>query len=423
MPRKMKESGVEWLGQIPEGWGLGRIGALYSLRNEKVSDKDFPPLSVTMKGIVPQLETAAKTDDGDNRKLVRKGDFAINSRSDRRGSCGISAYDGSVSLINTILTPRGAMSPAYYNWLFHTTSFADEFYKWGHGIVDDLWTTRWDDMKRIAIPTPPYSEQERIAAFLDERCAKIDGMIAEAKASIEDYKKWKQSIIFEAVTGKHEKNLKPSGVDWIGDVPEGWKVVPLRYLGECANGISKGGEFFGSGCPFVSYSDVYKNDWLPDRVNGLVQSTAEERERYSVEKGDVFFTRTSETIDELGMASACLTTIKDAVFAGFLIRFRPLKKALSVEFSKYYFKHPGLRVYFTKEAMLVTRASLSQELLKNMPVLIPPLPDQRRIAAELDEKCAAIDKLVGEKEALITDLEAYKKSLIFETVTGKREVA
>ena len=98
-----KDSGQEWIGQIPIDWKLSKIAALYGLRNEKVSDKDYPPLSVTMKGVVPQLESAAKTDNGDNRKLVKVGDFAINSRSDRRGSCGISKYDGSVSLINTVL--------------------------------------------------------------------------------------------------------------------------------------------------------------------------------------------------------------------------------------------------------------------------------------------------------------------------------
>ena len=163
--REMKDSGIEWVGAIPQDWQLSKIGSLYTQRNEKVSDKNYQPLSVTMQGILPQLATAAKTDDGDNRKLVRVGDFAINSRSDRRGSCGISPLDGSVSLINIILTPRTAMHPGYYNWLFHTTLFADEFYKWGHGIVADLWTTHWQEMKSITVPVPEYAEQERIAAF------------------------------------------------------------------------------------------------------------------------------------------------------------------------------------------------------------------------------------------------------------------
>ena len=154
MTRPMKDSGIKWIGEIPKEWNIGRIGQLYTERKEKVSDMDFPPLSVTMKGILPQLSTAAKTDAHDDRKLVRKGDFAINSRSDRRGACGISPYDGSVSLINTILTPREEMHPGYYDWLFHSTMFSDEFYKWGHGIVDDLWTTNWQDMKKIYVPIP-----------------------------------------------------------------------------------------------------------------------------------------------------------------------------------------------------------------------------------------------------------------------------
>ena len=438
--RRMRDSGVAWIGEVPADWSMGRLGALYTLRNEKVSDKDYPPLSVTMKGVLPQLETAAKTEDGDNRKLVCVGDFAINSRSDRRGSCGISAYDGSVSLINTIITPRGEMNPGYYNWLFHTTYFADEFYKWGHGIVDDLWTTRWSEMKRIIVPVPSYKEQKSIASFLDSQCAEIDAAIEDAKTAIEEFKAYKKALICEMVTGKWNgagshaawtnrrttvaaRSLQNSGVDWIGDIPVDWQVIPLRHLGSFANGISKSGDMFGRGSPFVSYSDVYKNDCIPSSVSGLVESDAEEQDRYSVKRGDVFFTRTSETIEELGMAGACLTTIPGATFAGFLIRFRPSGEVLLPEYSKYYFRNEGLRTFFSKESMIVTRASLSQELLKSLPVLVPPLEIQREIAAGLDVCCGEIDAAVDEKQRLIVDLRAYKKSLVFETVTGKREVA
>lgn len=228
--REMKDSGIEWIGAIPQNWQLSKIGSLYTQRNEKVSDKDYQPLSVTMQGILPQLATAAKTDDGDNRKLVRVGDFAINSRSDRRGSCGISPLDGSVSLINIILTPRTAMHPGYYNWLFHTTLFADEFYKWGHGIVADLWTTRWQEMKSITVPVPEYAEQERIAAFLDAECAEIDTVLEKTRASIEEYKKLKQAVITQAVTKgvRGDRPMKDSGIEWIGDIPAG---VPISRVG------------------------------------------------------------------------------------------------------------------------------------------------------------------------------------------------
>ena len=202
--REMKDSGIEWIGEIPVNWSVSKIGNLYSLRNTKVSDRDYPPLSVTNKGILPQLETAAKSNAHDDRKLVRKGDFAINSRSDRRGSCGISPYTGSVSLINTILRPMREMFPKYYDWLFHTIQFGDEFYKWGHGIVDDLWTTGWQDMKKITIPTAPLPEQKSIADFLDSKCTEIDSIISEKKKQIETIEEYKKSLIFEYVTGKKE---------------------------------------------------------------------------------------------------------------------------------------------------------------------------------------------------------------------------
>ena len=201
---KMKDSGIEWIGKIPEHWEVKRIGQIYIERREKVSDRDYPPLSVTMKGILPQLETAAKSDAHDDRKLVCKGDFAINSRSDRRGSCGISPCDGSISLINTVLIPLGKMNPVFYNWLFHTPIFADEFYKNGHGIVDDLWTTSWQEMKRISIPLPSMNEQKQIADYLDEKCSSIDSIISTKKQQLEKLEEYKKSLIFEYVTGKKQ---------------------------------------------------------------------------------------------------------------------------------------------------------------------------------------------------------------------------
>ena len=424
--REMKDSRIEWVGAIPQNWQLSKIGSLYTQRNEKVSDKDYQPLSVTMQGILPQLATAAKTDDGDNRKLVRVGDFAINSRSDRRGSCGISPLDGSVSLINIILTPRTAMHPGYYNWLFHTTLFADEFYKWGHGIVADLWTTRWQEMKSITVPVPEYAEQERIAAFLDAECAEIDTVLEKTRASIEEYKKLKQAVITQAVTKgiRGDRPMKDSGIEWIGDIPESWEVSSVRYIGQLQNGISKGGEFFGKGFPFVSYGDVYKNYELPHSVSGLIDTTEDERATYSVEYGDIFFTRTSETIEEVGFSCVCKRSIPNATFAGFIIRLRPFcaDEKILTDYAKYYFRGEHIRAYLVKEMNLVTRASLGQTLLKGMSVIVPPKSVQKEIAEYLDDKCADIDALVAKKQQYLTEIENYKKSLIYEYVTGKKEV-
>ena len=227
--REMKDSGTVWLGTIPANWDIARIGSFYRLRNTKVSDTDYPPLSVTNKGVVPQLETAAKTNAHDDRKLVKKGDFAINSRSDRRGSCGIAPCDGSVSLINTILSPMGEMNPRYYDWLFHTIEFGDEFYKCGHGIVDDLWTTGWQDMKKILIPYPSLAEQEKIANFLDSQCSQIDAISADIQKEIEILEQYKRSVITEAVTKglNPDVEIKDSGIEWVRNIPAHWDTIPI----------------------------------------------------------------------------------------------------------------------------------------------------------------------------------------------------
>ena len=198
------KTNAKWFDLIPSNWSVAKINDVYTVRNIKVSDTEYEPLSVTMKGIVPQLETAAKTNAHDDRKLVKKGDFVINSRSDRRGSCGISDIDGSVSLINTVLAPKGKMCADYYDWLFHTEQFADEFYKWGHGIVNDLWTTGWQEMKKIIIPFPPLDEQKEIAIYLNEKCAKLNKLIDCKKEQIDILEQTKRSIIFEYITGKKE---------------------------------------------------------------------------------------------------------------------------------------------------------------------------------------------------------------------------
>lgn len=410
---EMKYSGSEWLGLVPVSWEIGKIGSLYSLRNTKVSDRDYPPLSVTMKGIVPQLETAAKTDDHDSRKLVKRGDFAINSRSDRRGSCGISEYDGSVSLINTVLTPRGSMIPRYYNWLFHTVQFADEFYKNGHGIVDDLWTTRWDEMKRILIPVPSESEQTSIASYLDVKVEKIDSIITEAKASIEEYKQWKASIIYEAVTKglDPDAELVDSGVECIGKVPAHWSVKRFKNV-----------------------ATVKSNLVSPDNYGEYPQVAPD-----SIEKGSGVLLP-CKTVSEAGVISGNHLFYKGQILYS---KIRPLlNKATIAPFdglcsadmypietteSTQFMLYAILSEYFLQQVALfiadrVKMPKINQEELSGIILAIPPRAEQDRIVEYLSSICRKTDSLISEKESLISDLEGYKKSLIFEVVTGKRKV-
>lgn len=198
---KMKPSGIDWIGEIPEHWKVNKIRSLFRERREKVSDKEWPALSVSKDGVLPQLQTAVKTDNGDNRKKVCQGDFVVNSRSDRKGSCGFSNYDGSVSLINIVLKPINVVGQ-FYHYLFRSNDYIEEFYKNGRGIVADLWTTRYSEMRNIYIPVPPASEQHAIVDYLQDKTSKIDKLITEKTRELEYMKELRQRIISDAVTGK-----------------------------------------------------------------------------------------------------------------------------------------------------------------------------------------------------------------------------
>ena len=422
----MRDSGQTWIGMIPEDWNLSRIGSLYTLRNEKVSDKDYPPLSVTMKGVVPQLETAAKTDDGDNRKLVRIGDFAINSRSDRRGSCGISLYDGSVSLINTVLTPRGKMNPGYYNWLFHTVAFADEFYKWGHGIVDDLWTTRWQEMKRIIVPVPSLDAQRKIADYLDNIVSQIDLIISAAQVSIEEYKEWKTSIIFEATTkGVHsDAKMKDTGIPWIGTVPSHWRVTKTLHCLAMAitDGPHTTPELFDSGIPFISAEAVSCGNGRIDfsHMRGYISQEFYEEccKKYIPQIDDVYMIKSGATTGRVAIVDT------DKVFTIWspLAVFRVNRERILPMFLFYALKSDSYQKQVELGWTYGTQQNIGMRTLEALKICLPPIDEQAEIVSYLEERCGTIDSLIKEKEALISDLESFKRSLVYETVTGKRKV-
>ena len=411
--REMKDSGIEWIGAIPQDWQLSKIGNLYTQRNEKVSDKDYQPLSVTMQGILPQLATAAKTDDGDNRKLVRVGDFAINSRSDRRGSCGISPLDGSVSLINIILTPRTAMHPGYYNWLFHTTLFADEFYKWGHGIVADLWTTRWQEMKSITVPVPEYAEQERIAAFLDAECAEIDAVLEKTRASIEEYKKLKQAVITQAVTKgvRGDRPMKDSGIEWIGDIPVEWDVIRVKQLLKERNERSKEGkEEPLSMSQKVGLVPTKFLESIPNMASSFVGAKL-------TYVDDLVFNKLKA---HLGVFS--VSRYDGLVSPDYAVYCSTGKSNL--KYLEYIFKTPQCIGEFRKKSTGIAAGlmRLYTEGLFSIYLPYPALSEQEEIAEYLNEKCAGIDALIVKKQQYLIEIENYKKSLIYEYVTGKKEV-
>lgn len=412
--REIKDSGIEWIGELPIDWGLSKIGQVYRLRNTKVSDIDYPPLSVTNKGIVPQLDTAAKTNAHDDRKLVKKGDFAINSRSDRRGSCGISNYDGSVSLINTVLSPVGEMNPGYYDWLFHTIQFGDEFYRFGHGIVDDLWTTGWQEMKKITIPTPSVQEQKRIADFLDAKCTEIDALTADIQTQIDTLEQYKRSIISEAVTKglNPDVEMKDSENQYWGSIPTNWHLSDIKYLFEIVKRIAgkEGYDILSVTQKGIKIKDISNNE-------GQV---AESYANYQfVYPGDFVMNHMDLLTGWVDCSRLFGVTSPDYRV------FRLRDKNNSLSYYKYIMQTCYMNRIFYSLGQGVSnlgRWRLQTSSFNNFMVPVPPVEVQESIATYLDKKCTEINACIDNKQRQIEVLEEYKKSLIYEYVTGKKEV-
>ena len=398
---RYKDSGIEWIGEIPEYWKLARISYLYDSRNTKVSAADYPALSVTMQGIVPQLESAAKTQDIDNRKLVLKGDFVINSRSDRRGSCGISELDGSVTLISNVLAPKAGtkLNRSYFSYLFKSVGFADEFYKVGSGIVDDLWSTNWAKMKNIQICIPPFEDQIKIGHFLDRKTSEIDSLTQKTEKSIELLQEYRKSVISEAVTKGLDPNvpMKDSGVEWIGEIPKDWDVARIKSI---VRSVDE--ESIDVPLHAIMLEDI--QSWTGKLISESDPNIIESNSRSFI-RGDILF---SKLRPYLAKASGELLVLRSTV--------------LVHKFLFYFLLSFG----FIDEINAATYGAKMPRANWNIVGLtflsFPEKEEQIAIAEYLDAKTVEIDSLIEKKKQLVEKLQEYRKSLISECVTGKVKV-
>lgn len=403
-----KFSHIEWIGKIPKHWEISKIHSVYSERKQIVSDTEYAPLSVTKNGIVPQLENAAKSDAHDNRKLVKRGDFVINSRSDRRGSSGISELDGSVSLINTVMQPRNNMDNKYYNFVFKTERFCDEFYRFGHGIVADLWSTHWAEMKNICIPMPDLQEQQAIADYLDGECARIDGIVTTQRQIIERLKEYKKSVITEAVTRGLNPTapMKDSGIEWIGKIPEHWEVKKLKYI--CSQRNEKSTE---NNLKYIGLENIisFSNRYIDTNIDIEQNST-----NNICKKNDILFGKLRPYL------AKCVISDFDGLCSGeFLVLHQcdgsvPYYHYLML--SNWFLDVVNSSTYGTK----MPRANWT--FIGGLFIPVPSYQEQQEIADYLDQKCTEVDSIIEKRERMIELMTEYKKSLIYECVTGKKEI-
>ena len=408
-----------WFGEVPDGWEVKRLASYFSERKVKVSDKDFPPLSVTKNGILPQLENVAKTDDGDNRKLVRKGDFVINSRSDRKGSSGLSEYDGSVSLINLVLKPRGGLFGAYCNYLLKSLSFVEENYRNGRGIVADLWTTRYDEMKMIKVAMPPLPEQKAIVAYLDAETGRIDKAIAAEEKMIALLQERREIVINEAVGGGDLSHAEAQR-------GRGWEVVPLKSCFESSFSGIWGEDPNGSLEPAICLRVAdfnYASGGISDAKLTVRGYHPQDIARRLVKQGDLLLEKSGG--GDMSPVGRVVRVNKDykATCSNFIQQLR-CRGGCDSAYICYVFRSlysQKINGFFFNQTTGIQNLKTSEYL--RYKVALPPLPEQEAIVERLDRETGKIDRAIEVKRRQIELLRERRQIVIDEVVTGKVKVA
>ncbi len=403
---EMKDSGVEWIGSIPVHWQLSKMKEV--LRNASI--KGHPEARVLSLyrnyGVIPKDSRDdnhnVTSEDTASYKYVEIGDLVINKMKAWQGSLGLSQYAGIVSPAYYVCKVNSnGIVPKYLHHLIRSETYAQEFERLSTGMRIGQWDLGIDDFLRVPLLLPPLSEQEAIAAYLDEKCGAIDEIIAEAKATIEEYKAWKESAIFEAVTKGLDPNaeMKDSRIDIIGEMPKKWKLIRQRFLCRTITGdhdtqdANPDGEFpFYVRSPNVECSNTYTFEG-----EGVLMAGD------GVGAGKVFHYATGKY------------AIHQRVYC-----FYDFQKIIPLFY--FYFMSNLFATEIEKGSAKSTVPSVRLPMLKDFSICVPSVSEQQAIVAYLDKQCAAIDAIITEKQALIEDLETYKKSLIYETVTGKRRV-
>lgn len=407
MSRALVESGIDWLGKIPEKWDIQPLGLYLKERKEKVSDYDFEPLSVTKNGIVPQLENAAKSDAHDARKKVCKNDFVINSRSDRKQSCGLSYLDGSVSLINTVLIIN-KFYPGYIKYVLDNNMFSEEFYRNGHGIVADLWTTKYSEMKHIRLPEPQYSEQQKIAQFLDEQCSKIDEIIQDNNKEIILLEEYKRRIIFQNTN--NGKIVKIKNIGYVnGRIGfKGYSTADIVDENTPGRALSLGG------------TNIMKSGKISyEKRTFISEKKYLESPEIMLRGGEILMTKVGAGCGE----NSIYNYYEERVTINPNVMILHVSEKNNPEYINYCLLNDRIRNEIKIESLSGgAQPAVNQELLKNLKIYLPPIEKQNEIVVFLNNECSKLDKIIEYRKQIIEKLEEYKKSLIYECVTGKREV-
>lgn len=420
MYREMKDSGVEWIGEIPKDWDLKNIKSVLAERNESNNPMktDFILSLTKERGVIPYSEKGdmgnKSKEDYTGYKLAYPKDIVLNSMNIIIGSVGISDYFGAVSPVYYMLYPRNeGECVEYFNYIFQTKEFQNNLRGYGNGIMELRMRIQMSKLNTILIPYTSIKEQVEIANYLDKKVSQIDTIISKQKRLIEKYKAYKQSLITETVTKGLDKNvpMKDSGIEHIGSLPNNWKVIKIKYLLEERNDKSVTGE----GEP-LSMSQKYgliktkDMEIIPNMTSSYIGNK-------SVLCGDLVFNKLKA---HLGVFA--FSRYEGLVSPDYAVYYS--KGNSNVKFLEFLFKTQSYINEFKKYSKGVGQGltRLYTNDLFNIKCALPKIQEQNIIVEYIENKFNTIDSAISKKEQLIEKLESYKKSLIYECVTGKRDV-
>ncbi len=427
---KMKDVGLDWIGEIPESWQIKRGKTILTLLERPIKEDDnvitcFRDGEVTLrKNRREEGFTIALNEIG--YQGIEPGDLVVHGMDGFAGAIGISDSRGKATPVLNVL--ESTENKRYLMYYLRMLAHRDVFLSLSTGIRVRSCDLRWNKLAVLPFVVPERSEQDAIVYYLDEQCEKIDHLIAETRESINEYKKWKESII-DAVTtkGLREKTcFKKSGVEWIERIPENWCVARLKNKFSFGKGLPITKENLSeTGVPVISYGQIHAKFNTGTKIsNELIRYVPDKylqsHPECLVKKHDILIADTSEDLE--GCGNCVYVDRNGDLFAGYhTIILRSIENRNN-KYLAYLFKSNLWRSQIRTRVSGVKLFSISKKILNTTSVILPPEDEQKEIVSYLDKKCSLIDSVINEKCGLISELEIYKKSLIYEVVTGKRKV-
>lgn len=426
--RKMKDSGVEWIGAIPDDWSMVRVKHAFIRKNEKAMQENPVVLSLARSGVhVRDLSTneGQIAESYFNYNPVEEGDLLLNPMDLYSGAnCSVSHIKGVISPAYINLKYKEGANPFFYDYYFKTQYWLMAFFTYGKGVsFDNRWTLSVETLMNYPLIMPSYEEQQHIADYLNKKCTQIEAAVTKQQKIIEKLKEYKQSVITETVTRGLNPNveMKNSGIEWVDKVPKHWEnrkmlsILTMRVV----DGPHESPELFEDGVPYISANAIVNGRIDFAKMRGYISEEYCDvcDQRYIPQRNDILMIKLGATTGQVAMVET------DSRFNIWV----PLAAIRCNDETYARFVYYALQSdYFIRQMELSwtygTQQTLGVKTIERLRIILPPQNDQKKIAVFLDKKCTAIDDVIEAKQKIIDKLIIYEKSLIYEVVTGKKEI-